>query len=81
MRVAARKYVAPGIAGALVSSLVRLIHGNAEVAAIGLVVFGVVYGTLILLGNAMNWQEAPVQHAVIATIAVTAAYLLTDARA
>ncbi|WP_338243308.1 hypothetical protein [Aurantiacibacter hainanensis] len=71
-------YLVPGICGALVSVLVRLIFGDAAVAAIGFVVFVIVYGTIVLLGRAMRWREAPVQNAVVATLAVTVAYILTD---
>ena len=71
-------YLLPGIGGAAVSGAVRLVFDGTESALIGLVVFTVVYGALILLGRGMKWDEAPVQHAVVAAIATTAAYLLTD---
>ncbi len=72
------RYIIPGIGGAAVSAAVRLVFANAHVALIGLVVFVIVFGALILLGRAMNWPDAPVMNAVVATIATTAAYLLTD---
>lgn len=74
----ANPYFLPGIGGAAVSSAVRYVFGGTQVALIGLVVFTVVYGALILLGRGMKWREAPVQHAIVATIATTVAYLLTD---
>ncbi|RIV85715.1 hypothetical protein [Aurantiacibacter zhengii] len=71
-------YLLPGIGGAAVSGAVRLVFGDTQSALIGLVVFTIVYGALILLGRGMKWDEAPIQHAVVAAIATTAAYLLTD---
>ncbi|WP_120077790.1 hypothetical protein [Aurantiacibacter odishensis] len=78
MRPEANPYVLPGIGGAIVSAAVRYVFGGTQVALIGLVVFTVVYGALILLGRGMKWDDAPIQHAVVAAIATTAAYLLTD---
>ena len=71
-------YFLPGIGGAAVSSAVRFVFGGTQAALIGLVVFTVVYGAVILLGRGMKWDEAPVQHAIVAAIATTVAYLLTD---
>ena len=42
-------YLLPGIGGAAVSGAVRLVFDGTESALIGLVVFTVVYGALILL--------------------------------
>ena len=78
MNSALGPYLVPGLCGALVSVLVRLIFGDATIALIGFVVFVIVYATIVLLGRAMRWREAPVQNAVVATVAVTAAYVLTD---
>ena len=71
-------YLVPGICGALVSAAIRLIFGDLAIALIGLVVFVIVYAAIVLLGRTMRWHDAPVQHAVVATVATTAAYLLTD---
>ncbi|MFB0614161.1 hypothetical protein [Aurantiacibacter poecillastricola] len=79
--MSASRYFLPGLGGAAVSTAVRLVFANVQVALIGLVVFFVVYGALILLGRGMNWPEQPVRDAIVATIATTAAYVLTDHQA
>lgn len=71
------RYFIPSIGGAAVSAAIRLVFADMQVAVTGLVVFAVVFGVLILLGQAMKWPQAPVKNAIFATFATTAAYTIT----
>ncbi|RJY09970.1 hypothetical protein [Aurantiacibacter aquimixticola] len=72
-----RAYAMPALAGALIAFLVRLIFGDLQIALIGMVVYTVVLGVLVVLAKALKWQEAPLAYAAISAIAVTVAFLLS----
>ena len=65
----------PGLAGAAVAFLIRLIVGDLTIALIGIVVFGIIYSVLIAISHAMKWRDAPLAYAAIAAVATTVAFL------
>ena len=74
------RYLVPGIAGALVAFLVRLVFADLATALVGVVVFALVYAVILLLARKLAWQDAPVLYAATAAIAATIAFAVTHAR-
>ena len=72
------RYLLPGLAGAAVAFAVRYIVAGTEVAVVGLFVFAVVYGTILLAARAFAWQDAPTLYAAVAALSVTVAHLVTE---
>ena len=71
------RYLVPGLCGGAVAALVRAIFGGWQDALVGVLVFAIVYGTILLAARAFSWQDAPVLYAAVAAVAVTAAFILT----
>ena len=72
-----QRYAIPGIIGAAIAFGIRLIFASLDVAVIGLVVFAIVYGVILLLARALNWQDSPMLYAGVSAVAVTLAFLIT----
>ena len=73
------KHFWPGVGGAAVAFLVRLVVGDLGIALIGVVVFAVIYAVLVALSQAMKWPDAPMVYAATAAIATTVAFLISHA--
>lgn len=76
-----RRYLFPALCGTAIVFAIRLIFADLSVALIGIVVFAVVLAVVALLARTLRWQEAPVLHAMVAAVAVTIAFLVTEPRA
>ncbi|GGD45233.1 hypothetical protein GRI62_10155 [Erythrobacter arachoides] len=70
-------YIWPGVAGAVVTFVVRYVMGDLSVALIGIVVFAVIYAILIVLSRTMRWADAPMVYAGTAAAAASIAFIVS----